>query len=35
MGSQYNKIQKRARHKRYVERQKAKVRATMKPAKKK
>ncbi len=35
MGRQYNKVQKRARHKRYVERQQAKARAAMKPAKKK
>ncbi|OQA84417.1 MAG: hypothetical protein BWY31_02411 [Lentisphaerae bacterium ADurb.Bin242] len=35
MGRQYNKVQKRARHKRYLEREKAKVRAAMKPAKKK
>ena len=35
MGKQYNKVQKRARLKRYIERQKAKVRAAMKPAKKK
>ena len=35
MGKQYNKVQKRARLKRYIERQKAKARAAMKPAKKK
>ena len=35
MGKQYNKVQKRARLKRYIERQKAKARAAMKPSKKK
>ncbi len=35
MGKQYNKMQKRARLKRYIERQKAKARAAMKPSKKK
>ncbi len=35
MGKQYNKLQKRARHKRYVERQKAKALAAMKAASKK
>jgi hypothetical protein len=35
MGKQYNKLQKRARLKRYIERQKAKARAAMKPSKKK
>ena len=35
MGKQYNKLQKRARLKRYIDRQKAKVRAAMKSPKKK
>ena len=35
MGKQYNKLQTRARHKRYVERQKAKALAAMKAASKK
>jgi hypothetical protein len=35
MGKQYNKLQKRARHKRYMDRLKAKARAAMKPSKKK
>lgn len=35
MGKQYNKLQKRARHKRYEERQKEKVQAAIKAASKK
>ena len=35
MGKQYNKLQKRARRKAYLERVKAKARAAMKSAKKK
>lgn len=35
MGKQYNKLQKRARLKRYIDRKKAQARAAMKPAKKK
>ena len=35
MGKQYNKLQKRARRKAYLERVKAKVRASMKSGKKK
>ncbi len=35
MGKQYNKLQKRARRKAYLERVKAKVRAAMKTGKKK
>ena len=35
MGKQYNKLQKRARRKAYLERDKAKARAAMKSAKKK
>lgn len=35
MGKQYNKAEKRARRKRYQERRKAEVRATMKPSEKK
>ena len=35
MGKQYNKEQKRARLKRYIERRKARAQAAMKPSKKK